>query len=82
MESLFYLYRVTRDRKYQDWGWEILQSFNKYTRVSCWAPLSLWSWLVTDTARFQQGSGRTHTGDCWGTGWEEPASWGLYLAVP
>ncbi|XP_006981099.1 endoplasmic reticulum mannosyl-oligosaccharide 1,2-alpha-mannosidase [Peromyscus maniculatus bairdii] len=34
VESLFYLYRVTRDRKYQDWGWEILQSFNKYTRVS------------------------------------------------
>ncbi|XP_041530919.1 endoplasmic reticulum mannosyl-oligosaccharide 1,2-alpha-mannosidase isoform X1 [Microtus oregoni] len=33
VESLFYLYRVTRDRKYQDWGWEILQSFNKYTRV-------------------------------------------------
>lgn len=34
VESLFYLYRVTGDRKYQDWGWEILQSFNKYTRVS------------------------------------------------
>lgn len=33
VESLFYLYRVTKDRKYQDWGWEILQSFNKYTRV-------------------------------------------------
>ncbi|XP_003473009.1 endoplasmic reticulum mannosyl-oligosaccharide 1,2-alpha-mannosidase isoform X1 [Cavia porcellus] len=33
VESLFYLYRVTGDRKYQDWGWEILQSFNKYTRV-------------------------------------------------
>ncbi|MEJ1271848.1 mannosidase alpha class 1B member 1 [Cricetulus griseus] len=33
VESLFYLYRVTRDHKYQDWGWEILQSFNKYTRV-------------------------------------------------
>lgn len=34
VESLFYLYRTTRDRKYQDWGWEILKSFNKYTRVS------------------------------------------------
>ncbi|XP_048669231.1 endoplasmic reticulum mannosyl-oligosaccharide 1,2-alpha-mannosidase isoform X1 [Marmota marmota marmota] len=33
VESLFYLYRTTGDRKYQDWGWEILQSFNKYTRV-------------------------------------------------
>lgn len=34
MESLFYLYRLTGDRTYQDWGWEILQSFNTYTRVS------------------------------------------------
>ncbi|XP_066569329.1 mannosidase, alpha, class 1B, member 1b isoform X1 [Amia ocellicauda] len=33
VESLFYLYRFTRDKKYQDWGWEIFQSFNKYTRV-------------------------------------------------
>ncbi|XP_061056803.1 endoplasmic reticulum mannosyl-oligosaccharide 1,2-alpha-mannosidase-like [Eubalaena glacialis] len=33
VESLFYLYRLTGDRKYQDWGWEILRSFNTYTRV-------------------------------------------------
>ncbi|XP_063289028.1 endoplasmic reticulum mannosyl-oligosaccharide 1,2-alpha-mannosidase [Pelobates fuscus] len=34
VESLFYLYRFTGNTKYQDWGWDILQSFNKYTRVS------------------------------------------------
>ncbi|XP_053137854.1 endoplasmic reticulum mannosyl-oligosaccharide 1,2-alpha-mannosidase isoform X2 [Hemicordylus capensis] len=34
VESLFYLYRFTGDKKYQDWGWEILESFNKYTRVA------------------------------------------------
>ncbi|XP_064165085.1 endoplasmic reticulum mannosyl-oligosaccharide 1,2-alpha-mannosidase isoform X2 [Anguilla rostrata] len=33
VESLFYLYRFTQDKKYQDWGWKIFQSFNKYTRV-------------------------------------------------
>ncbi|XP_051893013.1 endoplasmic reticulum mannosyl-oligosaccharide 1,2-alpha-mannosidase-like isoform X1 [Pristis pectinata] len=33
VESLFYMYRFTRDKKYQDWGWEIFQNFNKYTRV-------------------------------------------------
>lgn len=33
VESLFYLYRFTKDRKYQSWGWEIFQNFNKYTRV-------------------------------------------------
>ncbi|CAL8248415.1 unnamed protein product [Merluccius merluccius] len=34
VESLFYLYRFTKDPKYQEWGWEILQSFNKHTKVS------------------------------------------------
>ncbi|KAF6125620.1 mannosidase alpha class 1B member 1 [Phyllostomus discolor] len=34
VESLFYLHRLTGERKYQDWGWEILQSFNTYTRVA------------------------------------------------
>ncbi|NP_001120156.1 endoplasmic reticulum mannosyl-oligosaccharide 1,2-alpha-mannosidase [Xenopus tropicalis] len=34
VESLFYMYRFTGDTKYQDWGWEILQSFNKHTRVT------------------------------------------------
>ncbi|KAE8291633.1 Endoplasmic reticulum mannosyl-oligosaccharide 1,2-alpha-mannosidase [Larimichthys crocea] len=34
VESLFYLYRFTKDHKYQDWGFEILQNFNKYTKVS------------------------------------------------
>ncbi|KAK2845449.1 hypothetical protein Q7C36_010303 [Tachysurus vachellii] len=33
VESLFYLYRLTKDKKYQSWGWEIFQNFNKYTRV-------------------------------------------------
>uniref|UniRef100_A0A672Z1N1 alpha-1,2-Mannosidase n=1 Tax=Sphaeramia orbicularis TaxID=375764 RepID=A0A672Z1N1_9TELE len=33
VESLFYMYRFTKDAKYRDWGWEILQSFNKYTKV-------------------------------------------------
>ncbi|KAM9858344.1 mannosidase, alpha, class 1B, member 1b [Aulostomus maculatus] len=34
VESLFYLYRFTKDHKYRVWGWEILQNFNKYTKVS------------------------------------------------
>ncbi|GAA6082506.1 mannosidase, alpha, class 1B, member 1b [Tachysurus ichikawai] len=33
VESLFYLYRLTKDKKYQSWGWEIFKSFNKYTKV-------------------------------------------------
>ncbi|XP_069576189.1 mannosidase, alpha, class 1B, member 1b [Brachyistius frenatus] len=34
VESLFYLHRFTQDQKYRDWGREILQNFNKYTKVS------------------------------------------------
>lgn len=33
VESLFYMYRFTKDPKYRDWGWDILQSFNNYTKV-------------------------------------------------
>ncbi|XP_068190440.1 endoplasmic reticulum mannosyl-oligosaccharide 1,2-alpha-mannosidase [Antennarius striatus] len=34
VESLFYMYRLTKDTKYRDWGWDILQSFNNYTKVA------------------------------------------------
>ncbi|XP_054468619.1 endoplasmic reticulum mannosyl-oligosaccharide 1,2-alpha-mannosidase [Anoplopoma fimbria] len=33
VESLFYMYRFTKDTKYRDWGWDILHSFNNYTKV-------------------------------------------------
>ncbi|CAI5448529.1 unnamed protein product [Caenorhabditis angaria] len=33
VESFFYLYRVTGNRKYQDWTWKIFQSIQKYARI-------------------------------------------------
>ncbi|XP_062509580.1 endoplasmic reticulum mannosyl-oligosaccharide 1,2-alpha-mannosidase-like isoform X2 [Corticium candelabrum] len=33
VESLFILYRLTRNKTYQEWGWKIFQAFEKYTRV-------------------------------------------------
>ena len=33
VESLFYLYRLTRDERYREWGWNIFQAFEKYTKV-------------------------------------------------
>ncbi|KAK6195259.1 hypothetical protein SNE40_000727 [Patella caerulea] len=33
VESLLYLYRFTGDKKYRDWGWQIFQAFEKYTKV-------------------------------------------------
>ncbi|KAM7183282.1 putative mannosyl-oligosaccharide-alpha-mannosidase [Naviculisporaceae sp. PSN 640] len=33
VESLFYLWRITGETKYRDWGWEMFKSFMNYTAV-------------------------------------------------
>lgn len=33
VESLFYMYRITGDAMYREWGWEMFQSFVKHTKV-------------------------------------------------
>lgn len=33
IESLFYFYRITQNKTYQDWGWKIFQAFQTYTKV-------------------------------------------------
>ncbi|KAI9105654.1 glycoside hydrolase [Phlyctochytrium arcticum] len=33
IESLFVLWRVTGNKKYREWGWEMFQSFETYTKV-------------------------------------------------
>lgn len=33
VESLFVLYRITEDSKYREWGWQIFEAFEKYTKV-------------------------------------------------
>lgn len=33
VESLFYMWRITRDPRYRDWGWEMFESFMKHTFV-------------------------------------------------
>jgi len=33
VESLFYMWRITGDIKYREWGWEMFESFVKYTAV-------------------------------------------------
>lgn len=33
VESLFYMWRITGDVKYRDWGWEMFKSFMNYTAV-------------------------------------------------
>ncbi|KAM3361812.1 mannosyl-oligosaccharide 1,2-alpha-mannosidase MNS3 isoform X1 [Capsicum galapagoense] len=33
VESLFVLYRITGDSKYREWGWQIFEAFEKYTKI-------------------------------------------------
>ncbi|XP_044261687.1 mannosyl-oligosaccharide alpha-1,2-mannosidase IA-like isoform X1 [Tribolium madens] len=33
IESYFYMWRLTKDQKYRDWGWEAVQALEKYCRV-------------------------------------------------
>ena len=33
VESLFYMWRITGDVKYREWGWEIFKNFVKHTRA-------------------------------------------------
>lgn len=33
VESLFYMWRITKDVRYREWGWEMFQSFVNYTAV-------------------------------------------------
>ena len=34
VESLFILWRLTKDPKYRVWGWKIFKSFQKYCKIS------------------------------------------------
>ncbi|XP_067661759.1 endoplasmic reticulum mannosyl-oligosaccharide 1,2-alpha-mannosidase-like isoform X2 [Haliotis asinina] len=33
VESLLYMHRLTGDKKYREWGWQIFQAFEKYTKI-------------------------------------------------
>ncbi len=33
VESLFVLYRLTKDEQYREWGWKIFQAFERYAKV-------------------------------------------------
>lgn len=33
IESLWYMYQLTNNRTYQDWGWQIFLGFENYTKV-------------------------------------------------
>ena len=34
VESMFVLWRMTKDPKYREWGWQIFEAFEKHTKVA------------------------------------------------
>lgn len=51
VESLFYQYRLTKDTKYRDWGWQIFQAFEHYTKIATGGYSSVWT--VMDPSKKQ-----------------------------
>ena len=34
VESLFYMFSITREQQYQEWGWKIFNAFENYTKLT------------------------------------------------
>lgn len=56
VESLYYLYKLTGDEKYRKWGYEIFQSFVKYSKVTTKSGLVSYSNLI-DVTRVEPSHG-------------------------
>ena len=41
VEAICMLYRITNDTTYRDWGWQIFEAFNKYSKVGSSATSSV-----------------------------------------
>ena len=52
VESMCMLYRITNDTIYRDWGWQIFQAFEEYSKVSMGASMSVGT-CVTGADRMQ-----------------------------
>ena len=51
MESLFVLWRATRDTRYRDWGWQMLRAWERFCRVGTGGYASLNSVLLARAGR-------------------------------
>lgn len=53
VESLMYLWRLTGNKTYQDWGWDIFQAFEKNSRIeSGYVGLRDVGFLMTSVVEF------------------------------
>ncbi|CAI9264016.1 unnamed protein product [Lactuca saligna] len=60
VESLFVLYRITKDSKYREWGWSIFEAFEKYTKCSPEKFMALEVTQILLNAQAVDGSVRKH----------------------
>lgn len=51
VESLFYLYRLTKKEIYREWAWQIFQAFEKYSKLETAGYASLKSVYVARSYR-------------------------------
>jgi mannosyl-oligosaccharide alpha-1,2-mannosidase len=49
VESLFYMYRITKDKKYRQWGWEMFEAFREHTKVVDEVEGSVYAYTSIDT---------------------------------
>ncbi|EXJ96387.1 mannosyl-oligosaccharide alpha-1,2-mannosidase [Capronia coronata CBS 617.96] len=49
VESLFYMYRITRDQKYRQWGWEMFEAFREHTKVVDEVTGTIYAYTSLDT---------------------------------
>lgn len=55
VESLFYMYRSTKNHTYQDWGWDVFQAIEKYAKISSGGYAS-----ISDVRRAEKTEHRDH----------------------
>ena len=49
VESLFYMYRITRDPVYREWGWEMFQAFRTHSKVFSDTDGAVYAYTSLDT---------------------------------
>lgn len=58
VESLFYMWRVTGEPKYREWGWQIFQAFQQHSRTpeGAYATVEVGFLSIQDKGRFKSCS--------------------------
>lgn len=53
IESLYYMYKITNNKQYQEYGWKIFESFEKYTKIESGGYSSISDVTNPDNVKFR-----------------------------